>query len=95
MSEILIDDLLSAWRTQHQLNPSKVEAIRTAILASPDTAALSDAWWDRYTKYLYHVLDEAQRATKCVTRRKPWQGLKAVPFVNTNTSDWQPYMKLA
>jgi hypothetical protein len=74
-----LQQLLSAWRSQHQLDESRVESIRAAILASPashhttDPTAISDVWWDRYTQYLNRILDEtlhtAQRAAQRAAKR--------------------------
>ncbi len=107
-----LQQLLRVWRAQHQLDASRVESIRASILTSPalPDAALSDAWWNRYTQYLNRVLDEVQRTaqhkqrtTKRTTEQqrgiasmnKPQPWLMTSNYGMPTTPDWQPYLKLA
>ena len=92
-----LDELLAAWRTEHQLAPATVEMIRQSILATPDE--LTQAWWATYVTYLNKVIDQATRHQYPLPGKRQY-GYAFHPLRRPKvqlhiTPDWQPYLKLA
>ncbi|MFN8494223.1 MAG: hypothetical protein U0350_41880 [Caldilineaceae bacterium] len=91
-----LDELLAAWRREHQLTPATVETIRQSILATPDEA--TQAWWTAYATYLNKVIDQATRHQYGFTGKRPYKYAYQTPQrpkVRLHiTPDWQPYLKL-
>jgi hypothetical protein len=93
-----LDRLLVEWRTQHQLDDTRAEAIRQAIVESP--AALPDEWWQQYVHYLDKVLRQVNRASQDAANRsieavsRQWPRLKFAHNDASASNEWRPYLKL-
>jgi hypothetical protein len=94
-----LDQALAVWRTHHQLDSARADAIRQAILESP--ATLPDEWWQNYLGYLNRALQQANRTSQDAANRsfkamsQQWPWLKLTQSDASASRDWQPYLKLA